>query len=548
MVNSIFSILTQRQSNILSGATVIMATVILSKILGLIRDRLLVANFAPDSVAVFFAAFRLPDLIFQLLIFGALSVAFIPVFTEYVEEKGKEEAFKLAQSILNLALLVLLVGSMLIFIFAEPLTNIIVPGFDAAQKLEVARLTRIILIGQMLLTVGSFFVGILQSFQRFIIPAIAGIFYNFGIILGIVFLGGPLGILGPAIGVIIGAALHGAIQLPLVFSLGFRFNFLKLFHSGVKDILRLMSFRTLGLAAEQINETVGVILASLISTASVTYLTFAQHLQIVPVGLFGATIAQAALPVLSAERARGKPEEFKSTLLTTVHQILFLALPAAAFLIVLRIPAVRLVFGASQFDWESTVLTGKTLAFMSIGLSAQAISLLLVRGFYALKDTRTPVLISFLVVVVNILLSLYFVRILNLNVWGLGLAFSISSILSGFLLFLTLSIKIGGFSLGETLKPFLKMLMAAVIMGVMLYIPIKLLDQVIVDTTKTAGLLLLTGLSGTFALTVYILLVWFLKVKELYTFVDLGKRIISRAVSLRNQVKTKEFIHDPEGV
>lgn len=548
MVNSIFSILTQRQGNILSGAFVIMATVILSKILGLIRDRLLAANFTPDMTAVFFAAFRLPDLIFQLLIFGALSVAFIPVFTEYIEEKGKIEAFKLAQSILNLALLVLLLGSILIFIFAEPLTNIIVPGFDATQKLEVARLTRIILIGQMLLTVGSFFVGILQSFQRFIIPAIAGVFYNLGIILGIVFLGGPLGIMGPAIGVIIGAALHGVMQMPLVFSLGFRFNFFKLFHPGVKDILRLMSFRTLGLAAEQINETVGVILASLISTASVTYLTFAQHLQIVPVGLFGATIAQAALPVLSAERARGRPEEFKSTLLTTVHQILFLALPAAAFLIVLRIPAVRLVFGASQFNWEATVLTGKTLAFMSIGLSAQAISLLLVRGFYALKDTKTPVLISFLVVIVNILLSLYFVRILNLNVWGLGLAFSISSILSGFLLFVALATKMGGFPVGEVLKPFLKMLMSAVIMGVMLYIPIKLLDSVIVDTTKTAGLLLLTGLSGTFALTVYIILVWFLKVKELYTFVDLGKRIILRATSLREQVKIKEFIHEPEGV
>lgn len=525
-----------------------MVTVILSKILGLIRDRLLVSTFDPETVAIFFAAFRIPDLIFQLLIFGALSVAFIPVFTEYFEEKGKEDAFYLAQAILNLALALLLLVTILVFIWADQITGLIVPGFNLVQQHEVANLTRIILVGQIVLTVGSFFVGMLQSFQRFIIPAFAGVFYNLGIIIGILFLSPSLGILGPAIGVILGAFMHSSIQLPLVFSLGFRFNFFKLFHPGVKEIYRLMSFRTIGLAAEQFNETVGLILASLISTASVTYLTFAQHLQIVPVGLFGATIAQAALPILSGERARGKIEEFKVTLLTTMHQILFLTLPAAAILIVIRVPAVRLIFGASEFDWPSTVLTGKTLAFLSIGLAAQAVSLLFVRGFYALKDTKTPVLISFTVVALNIILSLYFVRYLGLPVWSLGLAFSIASILSGILLFVGLHVKTGGFEINNVINPLLKMIMATVIMGACLYIPIKLLDQVIVDTTKTAGLLLLTGLSGTFAIFVYVIMVWFLKVRELNTYVDLIKRIFFRARSLGKSIKTEELIHQPEAV
>src|SRR3990167_5334096 len=170
MVKNIFSILTIRQTSILSGAVVIMATVMLSKILGLIRDRLLAHTFTPDTVAIFFAAFRLPDLIFQLLILGALSVAFVPVFSP-------------------------------------------------EQRLQVALLTRIILIGQIILTVGSFFIGMLQSFQRFIVPALAGVFYNFGIILGIIFFSSPFGIMGPAIGVIIGAILHSLIQLPLILSL-----------------------------------------------------------------------------------------------------------------------------------------------------------------------------------------------------------------------------------------------------------------------------------------------------------------------------------------
>lgn len=549
MVKSIFSILTQRQTSILSGALVIGVTVLLAKILGLIRDRLLVHTFTPDTVAIFFAAFRLPDLLFQLLIFGALSIAFIPVFTETLEGKGKEEAFLLARSVLNLAIIILGVATIIVYIFVEPLTSIIVPGFSEEQKLQVANLTRVILFGQMVLTIGAFFIGILQSFQRFIVPALAGVFYNLGIILGILFFSSTMGIMGAAFGVLIGAFLHVLIQAPLIFSMGFRPSIIfSIFHPGVKEITRLMSFRTIGLAVEQVNETVGLILASIISTASVTYLTFSQHLQIVPIGLFGATLAQASLPVLSAERARGKLEEFKTTLLTSMHQILFLSLPSAAILIVLRIPAVRLVFGASQFDWPSTVLTGKTLGFLSVGLAAQAISLLLVRGFYAFKDTKTPVLVSLFVVAFNIVISVYFVQILQLEVWSLGLAFSISSILSACLLFVALHLRVGGFDLMAVFGPFLKMLMATAIMGVCLYIPIKLLDAVIFDTTRTINLIILTGLSSSFALTVYLLLVWFLKVRELGTFLNLLKNIFSKLRQAGSQVKTEEIIHGPESL
>ncbi len=522
-----------------------MATVILSKILGLVRDRLLTHIFPPDNISIFFAAFGIPDIIFQLLIFGALSVAFIPVFTEYLEEKGSGEAFKLAGSILNLALLILGFSIVVVFLFIEPLTGLIAPGFSTEQKLQTVALTRVILIGQFFLVIGSLFSGVLQSFQRFIIPALAGVFYNLGIILGIVLFHSSLGILGAAVGVVIGAVLHFMIQLPAVYAMGFKPKvLLRIFHPGVKEIAGLMSIRSFGLAAELINERVAIALASLISIQSVTYLTLSSHLQLVPISLFGATIAQAALPVLSSERARGRIEEFKTTLLTTLHQILFLALPAAAILIVLRIPAVRLVFGASQFDWEATVLTGQTLAYLSVGLTAQAISLLFVRGFYALKDTKTPVIVSFIVVAVNIILSLYFVNILKLDVWSLGLASAIANILSALLLFSTLHIKIGGFGTAEVLGPFLKMFMATIIMGVALYVPIKLLDQVIFDTTKTINLIFLTGIAAVFALGVYIFLVWFMKVKELQTYGELIRKI----TKLQSKIKSEEIVHEPETV
>ncbi|MBI2335061.1 murein biosynthesis integral membrane protein MurJ [Candidatus Daviesbacteria bacterium] len=544
MVKNLFSLLYSRQTSILSAASIIMVTMMLSKVLGLVRDRLLAHVFSPDKTDIFWAAFRLPDLIFQIIILGALSVAFIPVFTENLEGKGKEKAFEMARAVLNVFLSIFILTTILIFILSEVIiTNFISPGFSPDRQMQVVALTRIILFGQVILVLGSFFIGILQSLQRFIVPALAPVFYNLGIILGIIFLSGDFGITGAAYGVVIGALLHALVQLPLVWRLGFRFSFPpKFFHPGVKEIIRLMSVRTFGLAAEQINETVGLALASLAAIGSVTYLTFAQHLQVVPIGLFGATLAQAALPVLSSERARGKIEEFKITVLTTLHQILFLALPAAAILIVLRIPVVRLVFGASQFDWEATVLTGATLAFLAIGLSAQAISLLLVRGFYALKDTKTPVLVSLIVVVLNIILSVYFIVILKLDVWSIGLANAVAAILSAVLLFWTLHFKVGKFDLNKILIPFLKMIMAAIIMGVALYVPIKLLDQVIFDTTRTINLLILTSLSSAFALSVYVILVWFMKVRELDTYVELLKRF----GKFQTKFKSKEIL--PETV
>ncbi len=521
-----------------------MATMVIAKILGLVRDRLLAHVFPPNTIDIFWAAFRLPDLIFQIVILGALSVAFIPVFTEHLESKGKEDAYDLARAILNVALFIFVLATVLIFIFASPLiSTIVAPGFTPDKQAQVVTLTRIIIFGQILLVFGALFIGISQSFQRFIIPALAPVFYNLGIILGITFLSKSMGITGAAVGVVIGAILHALIQLPLIWSVGFRFKFpLKLFHPGVKEILHLMGIRTFGLAAEQINETVGINLASWMA-GGITYLTYAQHLQVVPIGLFGASLAQAALPVLSSERARGKIEEFKITLLTTMHQILFLALPATAILIVVRIPVVRLIFGASQFDWEATVLTGATLAFLSIGLSAQAVSLLLVRGFYALKDTKTPVIVSLIVVVLNIILSVYFILFLRLPVWGIGLANSSSALLSAVLLFYFLHIKAGKFNLTQALGPFLKMLMAAVIMGVALYVPIKLLDAVIFDTTRTINLLILTGFSSVFALSVYLVLVRFLKVKELQTYADLIKRV----AKFQDKLKSKEIIPDTTG-
>ncbi len=541
-MRNIFTLASSRQNTILSGAFVLMVAVFASKFLGLIRDRLMNHYFNSEQLAQFYASFRLPDLMFQLLIFGAVSVAFITIFTEVVHKKGEEEGFEFASEVLNGVLILFGIVSVLVIIFARPLMEIIVPGFTPDQKDLTAQLTRVVMVGQIFLTIGSFLAGVSQSFQRFLIPALASVMYNLGIILGIIFLFDKFGIYGPVFGVVLGAILHILIQIPLMKSLGFKYSF-KFNFTGhwIKEITSMMSMRSIGVAIEQINETVGVMLASIISTSSVAYLTQAQHLYTVPIGLFGATLAQAAMPMLARENAAGDLESFKKTLLTTFNQILFLTLPAAAILIVLRIPAVRLAFGASQFSWEATVLTGKTVAFLALGLFAQSLVLLLMRGFYALKDTKTPVIISVSTVGLNIILCILFVRFLHLEVWSLGLASSITSTISVVLAMYLLGRKLGGFESSLLFRPVLKMFTAALVSAVVLYIPLKFLDQLVFDTTKTFNLIILTGIASVAGLGIYILLVWLMKVEELYTFRDLLKR-------LQSKMKTTDVIHpDPVG-
>ncbi len=541
MVNNLLSLLSKRQTSILSGAFILMVATFATKFLGLIRDRLLFHTFDSSTASIFFAAFNLPDFLFNILIFSALSVAFIPIFTEHLHKNGEKDAFSFANNILNLSLLVFGVVGVICFIFVSPINSLMAPGLSGPQKALTDDLTRIILLGQMLLIVGAFFIGISQSFQRFIGPSLAPLFYNVGLIIGIAFFSQWFGIAGPALGVVLGAVLHVLVQLPLVHSLGFRHKLsFNLFDTGVKEVLGLISFRSLGLVIEQISERVSFALSTLVAPSAPALLTASQHLFAVPIGLFGVTIAQAALPILSSERARDDMESFKTTLLTTLHQILFLALPAAAILIVLRIPVVRLTFGAQNFIWEDTILTGRTVAFLSVGLAAQSLVLLLVRAFYALKDTKTPVIVSLVTVVVNITLSFLFVKVLRLDVWSLGISYAIATNLSLVLLIGLLDKKVKGFASEKLIYPAIKMLAAAILSAVALYIPMRYLDQLIFDTTRTVNLILLTGVASLFGLTVYLLLVRSFKVKELETYGELLKKIYHVRVKIKEVDAIKE--------
>lgn len=527
MKRAFWKILTRRQTSIGSAALILASMVAASRLLGLVRDRLLAARFSAEALGVYFAAFRLPNLLFELLVMGAWTSAFIPVFTRYLTQGKEEEAWKMAAIIINASLLVLLCVAAPLFLFSEGLSRLLAPGFTDAQIHEMALYTRLILIFQVApLLVGNFFTGILQSYRSFLVPAVAPVMYNIGIIIGIVLFTPFLGLMAPVVGVGIGAVIFMLIQIPVLHALGYRHRFLlTLRQKGVRDVMKLMGPRTLGLAASQIDATVDLMLATLLGAKMVTIFNFAQHLQQLPVGLFGATIAQAALPTLSLSVAGGDKSELKRAIITSIHQMLFFILPVSIFFIVLRTPVVRLVFGASRFDWEATVLTGVTLSMFSVSLGAQAAIHLLARVYYALYDSKTPVAIAVGVILINTLLSVLFVIVFGLPVWSLGLSTSVASIAHATVLFLFLDRRLDFSPRGDFFAPLVKMSFAAGSAGLAIYLPLKLFDQLVFDTTRTFGLVLLTGMTMTIGLGVYLFLSWVMGVGEVRSFLSLIQRV-----------------------
>jgi putative peptidoglycan lipid II flippase len=527
LMKRVWDLIAKKQTSVGSAAMILVSMVFASRVLGLIRDRLLSARFGPDELGVYFAAFRLPNLIFELLVTGALTSAFIPVFTKYLTQEKEREGWDMASTLINISILLLIVISLPILIWTEQFSRLLAPGFSPEQISLMATFTRIMVISQVFpLLVGNFFTGILQSYHLFFVPAIAPVVYNVGIIIGVVLLSPMFGLYAPVIGVGVGAILFMLIQIPILIRIGYRHKLsLNRHNKGVKEVGRLIGPRAFGLAVSQIDTTVDLMLSTLLGARMVTIFNFAQHLQQLPVGLFGASVAQAALPTLAAASLKDDKNQFKEAIISATHQILFFVLPASVFFIVLRIPIVRLVFGASRFDWEATVLTGMTLSMFSISLFAQSLVHVLARGFYALSDTRTPVIISIISITINTIASIIFIQVLHLQVWSLGLSTSIASIVNAVLLFIMLDKRIGSFSKRLLLIPPLKMVVASILAGFAIFLPLKLFDQLVFDTTRTFGLVMLTGISGGLGLGVYVAISWLFNIGEVHAFLALMRRV-----------------------
>ena len=457
-------------NSITLAAALVALSSLLSRLLGVVRDRILAGQFgAGQALDIYYAAFRVPDLIFNLVVLGALSAGFIPIFTTLFkkDDEQNKEAWFLASNVLNFLSLAIFLLSILGIIFAGPLVRVIVPGFSPEARLATAKLTRIMFLSPLFLGISGVLGGVLQSTKRFLVYSIAPVAYNLGIIFGVVYLYPHFGINGLAWGVVIGAFLHAAIQVPAVINLGFKWEpVLAWRHKDTRRIGRMMIPRTISLAVSQIDNLITTIIASMLSAGTLTIYNLANNLQSFPVGIFGVSFAIAAFPSFSENAFN--PEVLAKKFTATMRQIIFFVIPTTVFIITLRAQIIRVVLGTGAFDWNATVLTMNALGLFSISLVAQAAAPLLVRVFYARHNSRTPLYIG----LVSVLVDIFFTWYLGMRMGsaGLALSISISSTLNFILLWFFLYEEIPTFSSFPIIITALKYSAAALLAGVAIQI------------------------------------------------------------------------------
>lgn len=522
-------LLERQQHSIISAASIIQIAVLASSLLGFVRTRFMISLFyeptaglpAGAALDAYQVSFLIPDFVFQLLVVGALSAAFIPVFASSLQ-KGMEAANRMASSLINLVMIVFLVLAVLIILFTRPLLDLVTgPSFTTGQLDLAVQLTRVMVASQMLFALSSFMTGIIQAHRRFLIPALSPLLYNLGIIAGMVAFHSSLGIYAAAVGVVLGALLHLLLQLPLAFRLGFRYQpRIDLSMPGVRKVLTLLPPRAMALSVDQMEQWVGTYLAtSLPGGSMVVLMNLAIQLIKAPVRIVGVPISQASLPFLSKESASHDLSAFKQTLISSLQQILYIAIPAAILVVVLRIPLVRILYGAREFPWSATLLTGRMVAVMGLAIVGFAMIQLLTRAFYALSDTLTPFLIALSSMALNTVLAFSLVHVFGWGILGIGFGMMVGTVCQALCLLVILWVKLK-LTATTLVSPILKMVIASVIMGVFIWMPMRVFDQIL-DTTRTLNLVMLTiAASGTGGL-VYLYLSQLLRISQLDDYVML---------------------------
>ena len=502
--------------------------ILFSRLLGFIREAITANLFDRAQTDPFFAAFIIPDFMYYLLVGGALSAAFIPLFSEYLAKDEEEEGWKMASTFLNLTILLLAFFSLLGMIFARQLAPLQAYKMKAGKLQLLVELTRMMFPAVFFTALAGLMGGVLNSYQKFFIPVFGPVLYNIGIILGAWFLGPRYGIKGMAIGVVLGAIANFLTQATFVLKLtkGYDLFYINLKHPGFKRMLILMLPSLLGLSATQINIWVTTNMASALSEGSITYLRLAQRLILLPIGIFAMAVSTAFFPTLSQLTAKGKWGEFRENLSLGIRVILFITIPSAVGFISMRTEIVRLLYERGEFTPFQTAMTAYALFFYSLGLFAHGAIQILPRGFYALKDTITPVMVTITTVILSILLNLFFLKYTNLQHGGLALSFSLMGIANMLISLVLLKKKIGGVKGDQILRTFIESLFAAAGMGVIIRITLPYWNKILLGLGLTRNLFNLLQVAGGIGIgiTIYLLLALLLKMEE----VKLLKKMLVR--------------------
>ncbi len=436
--------MSSERRRIASAATLILVAYGLSRVLGAVRELVIANTFGTSrQLDDYRVAFGVPDLLFNLLLAGAISSAFIPVLSEHLAKHEEQRAREIAQRVLNASVLILTIGAAILFVVAPVYVSLIAFGYSAKDHELITELTRILLLQPIFLGAGGMVIGILTAHQRFFAQALAPLFYNGSIIVAAALFAPRYGVTALAIGVVAGAMLHVGVQLPSLWRTGWRpVAALGFKDPGVRKVGRLMFPIALGLAAAQVNVFVDTVLGTSLPHGRVAALRYADTIAQLPLGTFSQALAFVLFPFLARDAALRAIDSIRHRTALALRLNIFVLLPASVGLAILGVPIVAVLFERGQFGPPSVQQTAYALTFFSLGLAGQAATALLVRVFYALQDVMTPLRISLIVIGVNLATNVILVRLLAQG--GLALGTSIAATLNAVLLARALRARLHG--------------------------------------------------------------------------------------------------------
>ena len=512
--------MTIRPSLIRSTGIVVIST-LLSRILGFIRDMLTAKYFgASGNLDGFFVAFRIPNLFRRLVAEGALTVSFIPIYTEYRINRGDDEARILAQKTLSILLIILGIIVTLGIIFSPEVVSIIAFGFTDPSKIELTvSLNRIMFPYLIMASLVAFAMGVLNSHDRFFAPAFSPVLLNAGFIFGIVCLSGffkePL--YGLAAGVLIGGSLQVLLQIPYMAKTGFRMKFsLDFRHPGIRKIFYLVVPTLFGFAIYQINTLMSTLLASFLPDGSISYLYYSDRLTEMVLGIFIVSMGSVLLPAMSKISAAENIQGLKVLYGKSISAALFLAVPAGFALMSAGIPIVSVLFMRDQFTPHHAIMTERALFYSSMGIASISILRITTPAFYSLKDTRIPVLTAFISFIINIVLG-YVLMNTPMAHAGLSLAGTVSVSVQVLLLLVMLRKKIGKLENADVFISVIKFVFASGIMVLVLLCLSRQVDWFNDGIFKRTVFLFIMVMAGS---TTYFVSCALLRVSELSYIVE----------------------------
>ena len=530
------------QSKTITSAAILLGTATLaSKFLGFIKLRLLSMTFSVGAeLDAYTAATKIPDLVFSLLVLGAISSSFIPIFLHYIDNKKEKDGWDFVNNVLNLIVAGTVIISIIGIIFAPQIIRIIAPGFknDPRRFTKAVILMRILFANPVIFAASSVMGGILRSFKRFLLYALAPLLYNIGIIIGILFFSKWWGIFGVAAGAILGALMHFSIQFAGAIASGFKYRPIFSFrHSGIKKLFKLMIPHIMGIAANQINILIFTFIASRLIVGDIFLFNSTELIYNLPIGIFAISLSIAAFPMLSSLAAKKDWNKFRKTVSETIRQTLFLIIPSSVMIFALRAQIVRIVLGSKNVSWQTTAAASQTLGFLAMGMFAAGLLPLLSRSFYSLNDTFTPFISGLAGVVISAVCGFYFSS--KIGVAGLGLAFAMAAGVNTFILIILLRKKLKGIEIKKIISLLFKVIPAAGLMAITIQ-SIKYIIAPRINMQTFFGVIMQGALAGIAGIVVYCIICLVLKWEEMILF----KEALIRRLRFGRSVQTQEIADD----